>query len=372
MRDEKRDYKTPYSNFFIENIDFVESLKIFNLKKSLNVLARAIYSRQSRKLIMDLIRKTNPDLAHLHTIHHHISPSILYEFKKYKIPTVWTIHDYALVCPATLFLSNGEICEDCLGNKYYMAIINKCKYGSLAASAVASIETYVHHAIKILKMVDVLIAPSLFIKNKLVQHGVEKEKIVHIPNCIDTKLFVPNFVNGDYIVFLGRLSKEKGVKTLLRAIKNIHTIKLLIIGIGPIEEELKEEVRVNNLSNIIFTGYKHQHEIIALIRNAAFVVIPSEWYENLPMAIIEAFALGKPVVASRIGGIPEIVDDGVNGFLFEMGNANELANKIIFLLEHPDRISMMGLRAREVVERRFALAEHYQAIMGIYSKLLYL
>jgi len=370
MRDEKRDMKSPYSDFFVENIDFVEALKISNFKMCIKVITRTFYSRQSRKQIGNLIGETKPNIAHLHTIHHHISPSILYELKKYQIPIVWTIHDYALICPVTLFLSNGKICESCLGKRFFMAIVKKCKYGSLAASVVASIETYVHHAMKILKMVDVLIAPSLFMKNKLIQHGVEENKITHIPHCIDTDLFVPHFKSGDYIVFLGRLSKEKGVDTLLRAMKRISTLKLLVIGNGPSEKELKEEAHANNLANIIFTGYKQRHDIITLVRNAAFVVFPSECYENLPMSIMEAFALGKPVIASRIGAMSEMVDDGVNGILFEMGDPNDLAEKIIFLWDHPRLRSEMGLRARELVEKRFSLADHYEAIMGVYSKLL--
>jgi len=369
MNDEMRNERSEYSGYFVDNIDFVESLKKANILLGFRVISRTFYSKHARQKINMLISETNPGIAHLQTIHHHISPSILYEFKKYRIPVVWTIHDYALVCPATLFLSKGKICEACLGKKFYMAVLKNCKYDSLKASLVAAMETYFHHALNILKMVDVLIAPSKFVQEKLILHGVDKDKVIHIPNCINTKSFIPNYTCGNYAVFLGRLAREKGVSVLLHAMKKIPDRKLLIIGIGPFEEELRNEARINNLSNVIFLGYRNREEIISIVRNAAFVVVPSEWYENLPMSIMEALALGKPVVASRIGGIQEMIKEGVNGLMFNMGDDKDLAEKMLYLWNHPKMIEEMGFQGRRFVEERYSEEQHYQAIMQVYLKL---
>lgn len=370
MKDDEHNDKSEYTDYFVDNIDFVQSLDKSNLKTYVHVISRAFYSRHARKKVSLLIRDTMPDIAHLQTIHHHISPSIIDEFKKYRLPVVWTIHDYALVCPTTLFLSNGKICEACLGKRFYMAAFKKCKYGSFKASVVAALETYLHHAMRIIRQVDVLIAPSLFMKDKLIQHGIEDSKIVHIPNCINVKAFHPNYNCGEYVVFLGRLAREKGVTTLLRAMKQMPKIKLMIIGTGPLEGNLKEEVRKNNILNVIFMGYKTREEIVPLIRDSSFIIVPSEWYENLPMVIMEASALGKPVIASRIGGIQEMVEDGVNGFLFNVADVKDMVDKMEFLWDHPKTIREMGIHGREMVEKKYSLTEHYQAIMRVYSKLL--
>ncbi len=362
---DKRNLSCPQSKYFINHIDYETPVK--NIKQK---ILKMLYSFEAKEKIEELLNDYQIDIAHLHNIYHQISPSILDVFVKYKIPTVMTLHDYKLVCPSYSMLAHGKPCEECRNGKYFWCLLKKCTKGSYAKSLLNVVEMYLHHEIiHIYDKIDVFISPSIFLKRKLKEMGFKKE-IVYLPNFVNAKDYLPKYsFNEKIICYFGRLSEEKGLFTLLNAVKGID-IKLKIIGDGPIRKDLEERVRKENLENVSFLGYKSGYELKEEVRNSMAVVLPSEWYENNPTAVLEAFALGKPLLGGRLGGIPELVKDGKTGLTFEPGNSGDLRSKIESLLENPKQIAEMGKKARKFVEESFNPEKHYIQVIEVYKKLL--
>lgn len=359
-----------YDDYFLSYMDFPSKLgKGSSLKDKWQVAERVIYSREARDKIARLIELTKPDIAHVHGIAHETSPSILPAIKQAGIPVVQTLHDYKLMCPNTNFVSQGEVCERCKGHRYYNVVRRRCKRGSLAASALAAVEMTVHKTLHIYERnVDTFIAPSQFLKEKLHEYGI-RNQVVNVPNGLDLDRFEPCYTPENYFVFFGRLVNVKGVQTLLEAMRHVPDGKLIIAGSGDLEDELKQFARVHNLHNVEFLGHVNSG-LVELIQRAAFSVVPSEWYENYSMSVIESLACGTPVVGARIGGIPEQVHDGINGLLFESGNAVELAEKINAMLADPAKTIEMGHNGRAQVEQQNSLDIYTRRTIDVYEDLL--
>ena len=355
----------PYSDYFLPYIELNRSA---NIKKQVKVALNILYSIEAKRKIEALIQKITLGIVHLNNFAHQISPSILYVFRKYNIPIVMTLHDYKVVCASYSMLAKGKVCEACKDKKYYNCFLRKCVKDSRAKSLLNTIEMYLHHKIlHIYDLVDIFISPSRFLKNKLEEMGF-KGKIVYLPNFVNIEEYGPKFGCAENsIVYFGRLSKEKGLFTLIEAVKGLD-VKLKIIGEGPIKESLELGVRSNGENNVEFLGYKSGEELKDEVKKSMFVVVPSEWYENNPRSIIEGFALGKPVVGSRIGGIPELIKDNQTGLTFEPGNVEDLRSKIEYLINNPNKIVEMGKNGRAVVEKELNAEEHYQRLMEIYNR----
>lgn len=354
----------PYKELFVSCIDFNKPMGLFQqVKSSLNVL----YSFEAKNKIKKLLKMETPDIVHLNNFAHQISPSILDVFKKYKIPIVITLHDYKLICPVYTMLLNGKICEKCKNRKFYWCFFHRCTKNSYLKSFLNVIEMYLHHRLlSIYDLVDIFISPSKFLKEKVKEMGFRKA-IICLPNFINKEDYVPNYnFNNKTICYFGRLSKEKGLFTLIESLKRID-VELKIIGDGPLNKDLKLRTQRGNLDNVKFLGYKSGEELKNIIRNSIAVVLPSEWYENNPRTILEAFALGKPVIGSRIGGIPELVKDGETGLTFETGSADDLRKKISYLINNPHKAVKMGKNARNFVVENFNSENHYQELMKIYQ-----
>lgn len=362
---DKRNLSCPQSKYFINHIDYETPVK--NIKQKMSQSLKMLYSFEAKEKVEELLNDYQIDITHLHNIYHQISPSILDVFVKYKIPTAMTLHDYKLVCPSYSMLADGKPCEKCKTGKYFWCLLKKCTKGSYAKSLLNVVEMYLHHKIlHIYDKIDVFISPSMFLKKKLKEMGFKKE-IVHLPNFINAKDYLPKYSFDEKIIcYFGRLSEEKGLFTLLNAVKGID-VKLKIIGDGPIKENLKFKVRSEKLDNVDFLGYKSGRELKNEIRSSTTVVLPSEWYENNPKTVLEAFALGKPVIGARVGGIPELVKDGRTGLTFERGNSDDLRSKIESLLKDPQQITEMGKKARQFVEESFNPEKHYRQLMKIYQ-----
>jgi glycosyltransferase involved in cell wall biosynthesis len=328
-----------------------------------------LYSFEAKKKMAALLEKTKPDLVHVNNFAHQISPSILDEIKKHRLPSVMTMHDYKMVCPTYSMLLNGKPCEKCRGGRFYQCATNRCTKGSLAKSLINVAEMYLHHRIlHIYDKIDVYISPSRFLKNKVEEMGLKGE-MYYLPNCVDITGFDPSFEwQEQSIVYVGRLSHEKGIQTLVNAVKGMNDIRLKIIGDGPLKNDLENQVTSEQINNVDFCGYKTGQDLHDEIRKAMFLVIPSEWYENNPRTVIEAFALGKPAVGARIGGIPELVRDWETGLTYESGNADDLREKIELMLENDNKISEMGRNARQYVEQELNSEVHYQRLMDIYKQ----
>ncbi|HEY9828230.1 MAG TPA: glycosyltransferase, partial [Stenomitos sp.] len=302
-----RNLPSPYSSYFGSYIDYPELLKNVNPETIFKATERIIFSRETRDKLTQLIKDTKPDLAHVHNVGHELSPSALYAIASANIPIVRTVHDFGLLCPNSSFLSHGELCERCKGAHYYQAILRRCKRNSLPASTLAAMGAYTHDLLKSHQTkVDVFLAPSSFLRQKLIDFGYPGDKIVHLPNAIKVAGFEPSFTAGNYALYFGRLSYEKGLYTLLKAMTYIPNIPLIIAGEGPLGDELREYAQKAGLTNVQFVGYQTGKHLHHLIRNAAFTIMASECYENAPLACIESMALGRSVVGSNIGGIPEL------------------------------------------------------------------
>lgn len=355
-----------HKGYFTSNVDYEKG----KLKDKIDAALKLLYSFEAKRKIEQLIKQERPDIAHLHNIYHQISPSILHSLKKYRIPIVMTLHDYKMVCASYLLFADGRPCEACMGERYYNCFLKACVKDSRAKSFLNTIEMYLHHKmLRIYGLVDVFISPSKFVKHKL-ERMAFKRKIIHLPNFIKCdEIINPQFSAGEKsIVYFGRLSPEKGLFTLLKAVKGLDVV-LKIIGVGPAEESLRLKAKNEKLTNINFLGYMIGEELKDEIAKSMFAVLPSECYENNPRSVIEAFALGKPVVGARIGGIPELVKDKVTGSTFKAGDVKDLREKIEQLINSPDKITEMGKNARAFVEQELNPEKHYQRLMEIYRRI---
>lgn len=354
--------------YFVDFIDY----RAINQSKSagnmLKVLRKSIYSPQAGKRIRALISDLKPDLAHLQNIHNHLTPAILPALRRAGIPVVWTLHDFKLVCPENSFLSGDRICEECKGGRFYRCTVNRCKKASLAASLLASLEAYAHQPLRIPKRVARFIAPSQFLRDKFVEFGWPAERLTVLPN------FLPHVQRetpelGDYGIYLGQLRKIKGLFTLLEALE--PDTPFHILGEGPEEATLKQRAQELGLRGTKFLGHLSGDDLEREMEGAAYGVLPSECYENLPFSVMELMALGKPVVGSRVGGIPELIRHDETGFLFEAGHPEDLAQKIRALLANKKRCRQMGNNARQIATEAFTPEKHYAELMPIYEQALH-
>lgn len=353
-----------FEPYFVSNVDLNENGGFMN---NLRTIGRIHYSFEAKKNIEKLIAVEKPDIAHLNNISHQISPSIIDSLRKSGIPIVMSLRDYKLTCPVYTLLRDGKLCEECSGGRFYKVLTNRCTKGSVSKSAVNMTEMYLHHKLMhVYEKIDEFISPSRFLLEKTLEMGF-KGSINHLPNFIPVSEYTPSFsIEGNSIVYLGRLSEEKGVATLIESVRDLD-VTLKIIGDGPLIPRLHEQIRARGQKNVVFLGFKTGKELKDEIRSSLFTVIPSEWYENNPRSVIESFALGKPVIGSRIGGIPELIQDWQTGLTFEAGNAADLREKIILVIKNKDKMVRMGMFARSFVEKEFNQDVHYEGLMKIYK-----
>jgi len=358
-----------YSPYFVEEQDFSQP------KLSSKIILKGIkfiYSFEAKRKIEKLIKDEKPDLAHLHNIYHHITPSILPVLKKYNIPVVQTLHDFHLISPNySLYSEKSGVHEECSHGKYWKAIIHKCIKNSRMAGILVIIRMYFEKLSGIyLKNVDSFLAPSNFLRQKYIENGFPVNKIIFLRPFIDLKKYKPKFSSGNYVLYFGRIHSQKGVRLLLEAASQLPNIYFKIVGTGKEKESLLALVEERELKNIEIIGPQYGNVLKNTIRNAAFVVVPSLSYENAPFVALEAFALGKPVIASNLGGLPELIKHKSTGLLFKAGDVEDLKEKILSLSPYPCLIRTMGVQARLFMEKNFSPEKHYQDLMNIYKKAL--
>lgn len=365
MKDEKNAW-SPYEKYFVNNIDYYDK----SLFKRISYASKIIYSREAKKKISHLIKAGTPQLAHIHNFYHQLSPSILKEIKRNGIPIVYTAHDLKLICPNYQMLNRGEVCEKCSGKKFYACTLNRCMKNSLPASLVSTAEMCLHSMLRSFDAIDTIITPSRFYRNKFIEFGYAPERIVHIPNFVDTKANQPNYFSQGYIAYVGRISKEKGIMTLIQAMRNVKSIDLYIVGDGPLKNEAEKQIEHFNLSNVKMLGFQTGKKLDSIIKNSKFTVLPSEWYENSPMSVFESMSYGKAVIGSNMGGIPELIEHEKTGLVFESKNSEQLAIQINYLIDNPKKAGEMGREARRKAELEYGKENHFERIEQLYSKLL--
>jgi glycosyltransferase involved in cell wall biosynthesis len=333
----------------------------------LRAYAQGVYSFEAGRVAREAIAAFRPDVIHVQNIFNQLSPSVIRAACSCNVPVVQTLHDYQPVCANNTLHAKGRICEDCRPRRFHSILKNRCYNDSAAASFLAFSAKVVHTALRLYPHgIARFISPSRFLKEKVESFGIPMPTIEHVNNFLDTRKYAPAFDPGEYVLFFGQLLKHKGVYTLLDAIERGRIgAPVLIAGAGPEAERLRTELARRNLANVSLAGYKAANELFDVIRGARIVVTPSEWFENQPYAVLEAFALGKPVLASDIGGIPELIDDRVGG-LFPPGDAAALAERLSALLGDTPRLREMGRAARERAARNHAPSDHANRLEEIY------
>lgn len=314
---------------------------------------RIIYSVEARKKIRIVLDDFMPDVVHLNNFNFQLTPSVLYEIKKYQkdtgrnVKTVFTAHDSQLVCPNHLLQQyiSHERCTKCIGGSPFNCTKYKCIHGSLAKSFIGSVEASLYRALGTYRLIDIAICPSRFLKDQLDTCRELQGKTVVMHNFVDSDdMKEQNIVKkGDYVLYFGRYSEEKGIETLLKACRKLPEIPFVFAGNGPLEKD------VNELSNITNRGFLSGKELEEAIQNARFSVFPSECNENCPFSVMESITNGTPVIGASIGGVPELINDGQNGYLFESGNEEELCSKINRLWKDEKKLEILAEGCRNTV-----------------------
>lgn len=359
-----------YSSLFVTPMDIAEPYRM-PLSRRAGVAARILHSREAARNIGVLADVFNPDVAHLHNIYHQLSSSVFKPLARRGTGVVMTLHDFKLLCPA-LRLYHGEgVCERCRRFDYHLCVTRLCVKGSLAASLLGAADLWLNDAFQVYsRHVDRFIAPSRFMAGKMIERGLPAAKVEVLPGFVDTERWQPASAggDGDYILFSGWLSPEKGVQTLIRAMAAHPGIPLKIAGTGIYDGVLRSLAREHGLANVEFVGFRKEEDVRRLIQGSRFVCVPSEWYESSPMSALEAFACGKPVIASNMGGIAEVVSDGDNGVLVGAGDVDGLAAAIGDLWHDTGRCAEMGAAARRLAEDSFSPGSHHEKIISIYQQ----
>jgi glycosyltransferase involved in cell wall biosynthesis len=344
-------------------------LEAYSNFQRVGMLHRIISASDSKREVREILRTESPDMVHVHNTFMMVSPSIFEVCHEEGVPVLQTLHNYRLLCPAAIFYRDGHVCEECCEHGLLRSIWHGCYRDSRAASAAVALMLQVHRTQRTWQeSVDGYVALTEFSRQKFIEGGLPADKI-HVK---------PNFVHpdpgerstaGDYALFAGRLSEGKGVSTLLAAWELIpRSIPLVVIGDGPLRAMLEAGVRQKNLSHVMFRGRLNVTETRAAMKQAAFLVVPSVWYETFSLNIAEAFACGTPVLCSRLGAMRENVADYRTGLHFTAGDAEDLARKVEWAWTHPTDLALMGREARREYENRFTAEKNYTRLMEIYQQ----
>lgn len=357
---------SPWQDYFADELELGGD---YSLLEKLAMAGKVIYSAEAKRKLAGLLTKFRPDVAHVHNIYHHLSPSVLSLLHEKGIPTVMTAHDLKLACPAYKMYNSQGICERCKGGNVLHLVKHRCIHNSLPISGLIAIESLVHRILGLYRQnLDKIIAPSHFLGRKLIEWGWPENLVTYIPNYVQASQYLPQFQAGNYFLYFGRLVEEKGTGTLIKAASEAG-VRLLIAGSGPDEAQLKELVAAHG-GDVEFLGYRSGDDLKSLLYNARAVVLPSQLYENAPMSVLEAYASGKPVIAANIGGIPEMVLEGETGYLFQSGSIHELAASLRRVASLPDEsIAQMGKCARKYVCEFFTVERYIDEMLNLYRSL---
>lgn len=357
---------TPWSQYFVDELEFGQS---YSLGQKLSMASKVVYSFEAQRKLKRLLADFSPDIAHLHCIYHHLSPSILPVLAGRGIPTVMTAHDLKIACPAYKMLNTKGICERCKDGSVLNVLKHRCIRHSVGASAIVMVESALQQTMQTYRRyLTRVIAPSRFFLDKFVEWGWPRAQFAYIPNYVDATQFSPIFGAGRYFLYFGRLAPEKGVGTLIRAAAAAG-VQLKIAGTGP-EQTALEVLNTQCGSPAEFLGFRSGADLHHLIQGCRAVVLPSEWYENAPMSVLESFALGKPVIGAHIGGIPEMIEEGLNGWCVPSGDTDALAERLreVSMMD-TNILENMGKAAREYVEKFFNKDQYVSAIRRLYADL---
>ena len=345
-------------NAYTSDMDFHGGSKLAKLTYPI----KTIYSKEARVQIRKVLDDFKPDVCHINNFNYQLTPSIILEIKKWnkQCKIIYTAHDGQLVCPNHLFKNpnTNELCEKCIDGKFINCMKGKCIHGSVAKSAIGMMEAVFWKLKKVYRLLDVVICPSEFMKSKLDHNEYIKGKTVALHNFVE-KVEWKNIPKKDYVLYFGRYSEEKGIGTLIQAVKELHEVQFVFAGTGPLVE------RLEGIENLREVGFKKGVELETLIREALFSIYPSEWYENCPFSVMESQMYGTPVIGANIGGIPELIQVGKTGELFESGNVVELKKCILNLWNNRELSVEYGHNCKKIVFDN--LEKYCEKLLEIYN-----
>lgn len=357
---------SPWSKYFCEELEFGHA---YGWQDTLVRASRVIYSLDAKRQIERLIQDFQPEIAHAHCIYHHLSPSVLVALKAHHIPTVMTAHDLKLACPAYKMLNRNGLCEACKSGNLLPVFRNRCIHDSLGASSLVMVESALHQFLGLYKRyLDKVVTPSCFLKTKLMEWGWSEEQLVYIPNFVECQDYKASEPIGKQVLYFGRLAPEKGIDVLIKAACQ-SGVGLEIVGSGSEEANLKAMPEAQT-SHIRFVGRLEGEALHSAIQRARAIVLPARWYENAPMSILEAYANGRIVIGSNIGGIPELVKPGETGYLCEVDDVDGLAALLDQVNQQSDSdLIAMGHQARQWVGEQFTRDRYANAMTSLYTSL---
>lgn len=324
------------------------------------VAGQTFWSRHTSNDIADLVLTFKPDIIHVHNTFPLISPSIYWAAAKANVPVVQTLHNFRLLCPQAMFLRDGKVCEDCLGNIPWRGVMHGCYRGSKSQTAVLAGMTTAHNLIGTWhNKVARYIALNDFCRQKFIAGGLPAHLIAVKPNFVDAPAVKETSRNG--FLFVGRLSQEKGISTLAEAAKLLNNATICVAGVG------EQSALLENIAGLESLGKLPSKAIFSKMTTSSALIMPSIWYETFGLAALEAFACGLPVIASRIGALAELIDDGVTGLLFESGNPADLASKMQWALQNPDKMRQMGQNALALYQAKYTPNQNYAQLIAIYE-----
>ncbi|MFH1772626.1 MAG: glycosyltransferase family 4 protein [Candidatus Omnitrophota bacterium] len=361
---------SPYSKYFVDGYS-EDTVSKLNFSKKARIFINGIYSREVKRNLRKLIKENKPDIAHIHDIFYQLSLSVIDVLKEERIPMVMALNGYSVLCANGYLFRKGRICELCKDNRHRFLLFNRCFKGAFLPSLMAYLVKKLQVRGKQLNYVDRFTVPHRDMKEFMSEWGIDDQKIDIISNPFNAAMYEPNYSFGDYIVAYGRVSRLKGIFTVLEAMKRQRTIKLKVFGSGPDYQKVANYIDKNKLDNIeLDAKLRWGPDLIKIISKARFVISAPLWLSPSDYVISESFSLGKPVIASAIGGNNFLVKDGYNGFLFNPQDPVSLSEKIGLLYNDRNSIVEMGKNARKFVEEEFNYEKFYTNLMAIYKKAL--
>ena len=358
---------TVWSDYFVDEIEFG---RIYSAWEKIGRIPKIVYSLESRRKLDNLLRVARVDICHVHNLYHHISPSILSLLKERGVPTVLTLHDLKLACPAYKMLTHDGICERCKPRKVFNVAVHRCIKNSLALSFLVFIESALHLLLGTYRhCVDRFVAPSRFLISKMREWGWDPERFVYVPNFVDVDSYRSDCGGvGRAFLYFGRLAAEKGLQTLIKAAARA-AVPVWIAGTGPEEAALRRLVASTGY-DVNFLGYLTGDALRDAVRASRATVLPSECYENAPMSVLESYACGRPVIGAAIGGIPELIREGETGVTFQSASVESLAGALRRFADEPDsRLTEMGRYGRRWVESDFTRQKYLEGLLTLYGNL---
>lgn len=367
-----RNEPNDYEQYFLETVDdevYFAQTKKKTPRVILKSFTRMFYSFEAKKKFGKLLDDEKPDIVYIMQFHNKISPSIIGAAKKRKIPVIHRISDFQYMCPNALFYNDKTgVCEDCLNGKRWSCVKNKCVLNSTVYSCIKMSAKWLHDMMGITKKINAFVVPSSFTISKLKKYGIPDDKLIHIPTFFNIKEKDPQVDYQPFVLFVGRIEKQKGLMTLVKSFAETdYHLKIIGFSNDGYEDELKTYLK-DKQHHIEFLGRKTFDEIIPYLKSCLCTIVPSEWYDNFPNVILESFAYKKPVIATDFGSLPELVHQGQTGLTFKYGDTDDLIQQVRYLMTNADKAQVMGNQAYRTLLEKYSPEAHYESLMSLFNR----